>query len=450
MINKKLIDRLAIIFLILFIILSTTLSLYAAGYRFNWHFPLRLSQLLTKTGLLIVETDPNRVEIYLKRDTGGLFVSKEIIRSYQSPAKISNLLPGKYKVKLSKKGYWPINREIEIKANQTTHLTNLFLFKQTLPLNIYKQTKDNLIFNTNHDIVIDQENSQIIDVKSNEVIKIENYNSQINTYFINNNFLLNNNHIYDLRSGLLLIDLNNYFDDNNISYNKLYFDQRNKKIFYQTNNYIAYLHLNNQNKFTKNIIINISNYLDFEVKNNHLLVLEKDENQTYLRTYSLNSYQRLKSIILPTGDYQFFNSKHSLINLYDKKYNKLIIIDNHLLPSSHKIIYSPNNWHWINQSELIWNSQNEIYYYNQKTNQKKLLIRLSEVISGLTWQAKQNYLIFSTNNDIKIAYFIDNKIEIINLFSANNINSLYLNQKDNILYFYAELGQKFGIFKLSI
>lgn len=435
--TKKLINKLGIFLIFLFIIITTYTSLYAAGYRLNWQWPLDFSQILSKTGMLIVQTKPRNVNLYLEKDTGGLFSAKEIKNNFQTPAKIQNLLPGKYKLSLEKPGYWPISRNIEIFPNQTTNLSGIFLFKRSLPLNIYSSKKEDIIINDSSDIIIFKNSAKFLDLKNEEIFNLD---SDEKIIYLNDNFLLINNNLFDLSKQEKILNLDDIFLDN---YLNIYVNPRTNHLFYNTKKKLAYINLNNQESFV--LIESINNIVDFLIKNRQIYLLEENDNNYFLRVYDRNSFLRQKSISVPSGDYSFYFRENSIVNFYDSLNKRLILLFN----NQEKIINQVDTWQWFDNN-LIWQTNNELYRYNILNNETSLILRLSEDINSFIWQTRENYLIYSTSNSLNILYFKEKRNDLIEILRAQNIGPLFIDNNQNILYFFAEIANNSGIYKLEI
>jgi hypothetical protein len=435
--TKKIINKIGIFLIFLFIIITVYTSLYAAGYRLNWHWPLDFNQLLSKTGMLIVQTSPRNVNIYLEKDTGGLFTQKEIKNNFQTPAKIQNLLPGKYKLSLEKSGYWPITRNIQIFPNQTTSLLNIFLFKRSLPLNIYKTEKESIIINEERDKIIFLETSKYLNLNNEEITHLDQDHVSL---YLNNNLLLNNYDIYSLNDQEIIFNLQDIINEN---YLHIYMDLKNKKFFYNTLEKIAYINLNNNQE--KILIESDNNILDFLIKNQQILSLEENNNNYYLISYDKTTLLRQKSISLPRGDYSFYFRDDNFLNLYDDLNKRLILFFN----NQQKIIDQVDTWQWFDNN-LLWQSNHELYRYNLLNNETSLLLRSSKNILNFIWQTNDNYLIYSSDSSIYILYFKEKRDDLIEILRAQNIGPLFINNHQNILYFYAEIDNQSGVFKLEI
>src|SRR6056297_945502 len=105
-----------IICFLIFIIGAPSVILYSRGYRFDIE-----NRELTKTGGFFIEVEPTRTDIYLdgKREKRtDLFFGSSFIK---------NLIPKKYNIKLVKEGYHAWKKNLEIKEQTVTEVTNVSL-----------------------------------------------------------------------------------------------------------------------------------------------------------------------------------------------------------------------------------------------------------------------------------------------------------------------------------
>lgn len=102
---------------ILFLITTPGIILYSQGYRFDW-----TSKKLTKTGALYLRTIPQSATVTLDgkiaKRTNFLFGS----------VLIDNLIPKKYTVQITKAGYHPWEKTLEVKEAMVTEAKNVILF----------------------------------------------------------------------------------------------------------------------------------------------------------------------------------------------------------------------------------------------------------------------------------------------------------------------------------
>lgn len=106
----------AIIFyfsVILFFILVPVILLYSFGYK------LDLNKLrIIKTGLIYVKSIPEGANVYLN--------TRDIKKT--TPVSIEGLMPGKYRLFLELKGYYPWYQEILVESSKPTRLKEIVLF----------------------------------------------------------------------------------------------------------------------------------------------------------------------------------------------------------------------------------------------------------------------------------------------------------------------------------
>lgn len=110
------------IFVILFIIASIIITLFAQGWRFNFE-----SLRIVKTGGIFIKTTVSGAKIYVNDgytgSTGGILNYTKLI---------NNLTPKNYNLFIYKEGYYPWNKLVQIKDGLVTELVHINL----LPLEL--------------------------------------------------------------------------------------------------------------------------------------------------------------------------------------------------------------------------------------------------------------------------------------------------------------------------
>lgn len=105
-------------FLLAFLIAAPLLILYATGF----HYSLEKNRWI-ETGLILVESEPKEVMIYLNEKLAG----------EKTPLKISALKEGEYRLKLIKEGYRPWEKKIKVEPFKVSFAQNIILFPETKP-----------------------------------------------------------------------------------------------------------------------------------------------------------------------------------------------------------------------------------------------------------------------------------------------------------------------------
>lgn len=115
-IKKRVIILVAVV--ISFFLAVPIVIYYAIGYSFDFE-----QWKLIKTGILLIYTNPNGVQIFIDDDLKN-----------ESPARIRFLLPKTYNLELKKDGYISWKKSVTVSAQQITHLnakdSEIYLFLQ--------------------------------------------------------------------------------------------------------------------------------------------------------------------------------------------------------------------------------------------------------------------------------------------------------------------------------
>jgi len=254
--------------------------------------------------------------------------------------------------------------------------------------------------------------------------------------------VLLNGSLVSLNGGQIKYDLNTLGKEAT----DFYWDESNKRIYYQSGGNISCV---STDENTISTILSGSDYSTYIVYDNLIYTVEKQTNKYYLRIYDVDSNLLQSSTDLPAGDYHFKIDTYHL-NLYDSKQQALYLLSDYAQQPIVKQMRPVLTWQWLNDNYLVWNNEFEIYSLDSAANRQDLLIRVSEPISGMAWNKAKNYLIYASDKQINIINLsLDKKIPIT-LLDAEQISNLALDEKNQLLYFYAKIGQQAGIYKLQL
>jgi PEGA domain len=104
--------------ILVFLILAPIVVLYTAGYRYNTK-----KMRVEKVGIIFVRSRPSGANIYLNGKK----------RTETTPARLRDLLPGDYDVKISKNGYSDWEKTLPVGSELTTFAESIALFKNSVP-----------------------------------------------------------------------------------------------------------------------------------------------------------------------------------------------------------------------------------------------------------------------------------------------------------------------------
>lgn len=153
------------IFVILFIIFSIIIILFAQGWRFDFS-----SLSMVKTGGIFIKTAIPGSKIYLNDKytgaTAGLLNYTKLI---------DDLIPKNYNLFIHKEGYFPWNKIVNVKSGLVTELFSIIL----LPLDIEKVKVAQLPKQIVADFSVDDETIKIINNKKTGAAKFYDINSNL-------------------------------------------------------------------------------------------------------------------------------------------------------------------------------------------------------------------------------------------------------------------------------
>ncbi|MCF7860030.1 PEGA domain-containing protein [Patescibacteria group bacterium] len=441
--SKKIRDSLFIVFIVLFVVITVLISLYAAGYKLNSQWPPRIGQLVQKTGMLILDSNPKGAKIIINGEEQKQYWLIDVGRSnITTPTKIKNLLAGEYIIRLEKEGYWPLEKKIKIESGQSTFMEEAILFKRSLPLNLALCAPQNLSFSPDKKTIILGQDGQIINLKNASTSTITNSQGTHIQWSKDGSQVLLGGKLINLDNGGSSYDLSVIGK----TATNFYWDEANKKIYYQANGGINCI-ITDKNSVST--VLSGGDYAAYAIKNNLIYTIENVEGQNYLRIYDLDNKFLKSSSYLGNGDFHFRQDEYHL-NLYDSKQQALYLLSDYAEQAIISKIRPVNNWQWLNNDFLIWHNDFEIYSLNTVNNKQELIIRVSDPIVDIAWHKIKNYLVYANSQQINLINLNLDKKEPIVLLRANDVNNLVLDEKNQLLYFYARLGQQSGIYKLQL
>jgi hypothetical protein len=397
--------------------------------------------------MLILDSNPKGANIIINgEEKKQSWLIDVVRRNITTPTKIKNLIAGEYIIRLEKEGYWPLEEKIKIESGHTSFMEEAILFKRSTPLNLALCAPQKLSLSPNKKNIILNQSGQIINLK-NATTSSSN-NSIIPIDYNNIQWSRNSNQVL-LGNKLINIDSNtNGYDLSVIgkAATNFYWDELNKKIYYQANSEINCI-ITDKNSIST--ILSGSDYVAYTIRNNSIYTVENISGQNNLRIYDLDSNILKSSTLLGNGEFYFQQDNYHL-NLYDKKQQALYLLSDYAEQAIIKKIRPVINWQWLNNNFLIWHNDFEIYSLDIKNNKQKLKLRVSTPIVSIAWNKTKNYLIYASDTQINLINLNLDKKEPIILLTANGINNLVLDEKNQLLYFYAQMNQKDGIYKLQL
>lgn len=445
-------------FVLAFLVMATVIIPYAFGYKLD---PTGFK--LQKTGMFVIDTEPKGAMIYLNNQ---LQTSKFLVfsgneeKAIKSPAKLSHITPNTYTVRLELDGYWPWEKELAVKASETTYLEDVKFFKRNLP---------ELILNLNLKDILTSSSSpdrKYLAYSTAKEINLYNFADQSTKVLASGNY----KHITwskDSRwvfTNLLAINIE---DGAVINLEKLasggimtpfWPAATNNQLCYQNKNGVYQLNLKSgENKILlskasdKNLLI-----IDCLVKDNYSYIIKQTKNQSVVVIAKPGETKELGLIKLPRlANYSFINSDSKWLNVLDNNNHKLMLIDVNLPWTSQYILKNINNQanisYWIDDHRLLYANDFEIWLYDTNTDKDTLLTRIGHTINNVFWHPSRNYIIFATDSNINSLELDDReRHNITQLLDMPIVGKAEMDSEGKTINFFGQIGQKEGYWKLEL
>jgi len=439
-------------FILLFLTITPMVIFYAAGYKFTLS-----GKKLQKTGSFIFNTKPKGAKIYLNDKPQQTFFKKYFSQEKSfitTPAKIKNLLPDEYYIKFELDGYWPWQKKLEIFPGASTYAEDVYLFKKDLPLQLFQGKIDNLQISPDKNMLAILASDQLVvfDLNTEEQTLLVSDRLMASTTFTwapSSKKILANQLVINIENINDKINLTDYLKTN---INQFKWDAYSDDILYyqEANNILSF------SLATKNYqyILKDQPYIASLVKNNNLYLIDQQDYNNNFNIFKLDSGELIKKINLPgSANYQFINPTHSMLNLYDQDHQILYLINpfsQFYLPLQ-ETINNIKYTHWVKDDKLLYANDFEIWLLDLTNHKKTLLTRISHEINSILWHPSNNYIIYATDTTINTIELDEReKHNITEIIKLDKIAYTFLNPKGDTLYFYGQIGNQEGLYKLAI
>ena len=379
-----------------FLMLASWLIFRASGFAYDFQ-----TGEIQRTGLIYVRTYPA---------TATVLLDSRIVSTI-TPARMSNLWPGKYNLQIEKKGYKPILKTLEVYEGLATRVAPVLLFYQEPKLGVQYSSVLN----------------EFVD-KNNNLWTITNNN--IGT-FVN---LYNQNHERIFKSKKITRDLKNFqiFGAINQDYLVLYTPKQQAVLLDFKNNSFYSI----SDSFNHQAINKLSIYQD------NLLILTSSGLSTFNPDNKVS--RKIANNIIDfnlTSTYyalQFSSNKYRIIQINPSSYQIRNIIDQINITSPQKLFVSRDG-----QFAILNKNQQLFVIENKKAKW------LANGVLGCEWSSSQEFLDFRDN--YKLGYFTKKEIWVYRkdskdvfdqlsektlvLKSKQSINKIGFYEINNYLYF---------------
>lgn len=453
-----------IAFIIAFLILTPALLMYAKGYRYDFK-----SGIITKIGVLILESKPKKVNVYINNE----------LKYMQTPINRESLMPGLYEIKITKNGYYPWIKNLKVESNLTTFVQDVILFKKSREVKIINGN-----FN---DFTISQDGNSIITLWQDETtVEIWEYKlkEQSSKLLLRNslnnseiklgkwsknkkNLIFNNYDKIKQENNYFIIDFHETFWTNKDKINTIklkefiadpilytkWGDNDDNVIYANTANSLYKINLTD--KITQKISSDrISDFIIYDkilYFNTELsCLIEIDKNRVGAQN---STKEDCIYFFTKEKDCKLIASPRGLITFISSSSKNSIVID---MNSKNKIFQ-------IKTENIKWDSvSNKMLYYDdmeigtfspnhQHPYKNEILGRYSQAIKNALWYPSHHHLIVLFENNFKmIELDARDKRNIIDFDGFTDLKNIYVDEKGENVYVAGNKDGENGIWQINV
>ena len=403
------------VFVGLFFITAPLVLFDTAGYRYNF-----AKNRVEKTGILRIDSLP----------TGATVALNGEIMSEKTPAQLTRLLPDEYLVRVTKQGFLPWQKKLEVRNGEATFAKEIVLFADVAPTLVAAvDIRSATISDDGSTIValrVTKNVPQIVMSRDNGVdwtVVATIPRLPSNTFFLlspDNMFVLIgvsypegniDTKIFSLSTTAVPIDLTSLVG------------RRSNAAMHWSNNsalltVASLISIITINPVTNNIsIAPMPNTQDAWRDGKTLYTLTDRATDVALQKNDVDNVSRANTTsdvaifsALPWGQYRFLSVTDGYIVVRDANQQKIFVIDKKNGDILMSFLGRDIAWNPTNNARLLAWTDTEIDVIDLATKTKTLVTRVSTPIGNCAWHPSGNAIIFSTPNAI-IATELDNRGE---------------------------------------
>lgn len=405
--TKKTRTILFLICFVLFILTAPSIIFYSQGYRIDLNPPPG-GKTITQTGGLFLKIEPKQVEIYLN---GKLEKKTDF---FFGSALIENLLPRKYKIEIKKEGYYPWEKNLEVKEKEVTEAKNIVLFPENPNFSILTENVKGVWFSPDEKKIILSEKTE-----NGWALKLYDLERNVKSH------LIDDKDVYSKGCDLLSLE---FSKDSKEIYLNIGIKEQEKNFVLGLDKVPPVFTERKITPQTEDIVTSqVFNGKNYYLDNSgHLF---KNGEKLTEKPFPIKVETEYKLNIFPENIFLWENKTLYLFSPNSKSFEKFFENASVLKisPDNKKMVLLSDYEIWILfLKEITGQSQ-------RKAGEKLFLVRLSEKIGYCFW-LNSDYLIFNAANKIKIAEIDErDKINIVDVAEFES-PKIFWNQFDKKLY----------------
>lgn len=442
--------RLIIItFIALFLTAAPIVVLYTSGYRYNWQ-----KNKVEQMGVLMLDIKPEDAKLYLNNN----------LLPDRRPLRLANLLPNSYQVRAEKDGYHSWQKNLEIKARESTLVYDIALFKNNLPQLLENGPVTQFSQSPNESTLLIQKLNTLwlMDLKTSKkklrAILPYTINQPGIKWSPDSRWIIN----YDKTGPNFMVvsvekeKIYGWQEFNLGSISKPSWAADGEHIYGlpETQNRALY-QINFQNKTARKLID--GPIVDYAASSNKIFFIKNFTDKTILYRYHELSLpiieKKMEEIaILPADNYYFGEMKNDYALILSDK-NQIFLI-NTAEKSAPLIKLSGNGAVWgkgEKNNYLYYFNQSEIWALDLKTKQSIMTARYSDGVSQVMPVPNKPYYLSLVNGSLRVSELDDRgERNIITLFDKAEVTAAQIDAEGKKIYLLIKNNQYRELYQLEV
>ncbi len=437
-------------FVLAFFVISSYMLAYAQGYRIGLSWPPSLGQVVQRTGMILVETDPRGANLFLDGEIPlSLWerLRSEEVENITTPTRLKNIKPGEYTLTITLPDYHTWEREITVQPGRITTITDLQLLKKNLPLRLSASRVSGDHLSPDKNWGFDIENSKLVNLRSGQTSPIPTTTPESHIdWSPDSQRVVIDKKIFEIEEKSSKIDLKEILGSK-IQKPKW----RNDRELYYLDQGSLYS-FNSKTETSKELINTEGRIINHKSLDGYIYLMVERLGKSVLEVYHPLNLEKIRGIDFPlSSGYEIKGTPRSgLVNVHDNDFQILYLLKPLSPIPLKERLDKVEHFDWRGNAVLVYGNGFEIWEFNLNNHDQKLITRLSDRIEGIIVLPSCKKTVYYNQKQIIIIEKENGKINETELASMDHVSDLFVGGQGEDIYFNAQIGSHSGLYKLNI
>ncbi|MCR4280318.1 MAG: PEGA domain-containing protein [Candidatus Komeilibacteria bacterium] len=430
---------------ILFLIAAPLLLGYALGYRYNFQ-----KQKIESTGIIYIKTFPRNAIVYVN----------DKLEAKVTPTQINYLLPGRYRVRVEKIGFFDWRKELAVQAGLTTFIEDVVMFRDSAATEMASASLFQLatLYDNRRWLAVrhgvETVSFSIFSAESGTFQTVIDFPPGDDVELLNvapggDNLIYRHNkatYLLTLQPTRQITDLGNlsprYWD--NFKWHPL----QSNTVYSQIDNILSEIVIDANGGRILRQLNDVLFYFP-TVRGLYYVTEEQGQQKLYLASDNLDSAEYI--VNLPHTENLTAELVDDILTLVDKTNHTVYLLRLGQQTELLQMFSETDNisWYPVNSDKMLYWNENQINIYYPSTNSSILLTRLTDPIHSVHWHPNGTYVLYTSADGTYITE--TDQRDYRNVYQLSDIDypdNLILNQKGSLMYIFKR-GQGFFSYQIQ-